>query len=36
MEHIAMLESGDDPASTTIWAEHITGDDYRGNSSTPN
>lgn len=28
MEHIAMLESGDDPAGTTIWAEHVTDADY--------
>lgn len=30
MEHIAMLESGDDPAATTTWLEHITDDDYEG------
>ena len=30
MEHIAMLETGDDPATTTTWLEHITDDDYRG------
>lgn len=30
MEHIAMLEAGDDPATTTIWLEHITDEDYRG------
>jgi quercetin dioxygenase-like cupin family protein len=30
MEHIAMLESGDDPATTTLWLEHITDDDYNG------
>jgi quercetin dioxygenase-like cupin family protein len=30
MEHIAMLESGDDPATTTTWLEHITDDDYEG------
>lgn len=30
MEHLAMLESGDDPATTTIWREHITDDDYNG------
>jgi hypothetical protein len=29
MEHIAMLENGDDPA-TTNWGEHITGDEYNG------
>jgi quercetin dioxygenase-like cupin family protein len=32
MEHIAMLESGDDPATTTTWLEHITDDDYLGNA----
>ena len=30
MEHIAMLENGDDPAVTTVWKEHITDDDYQG------
>lgn len=30
MEHIAMLESGDDPTTTTTWKEHITNDDYEG------
>jgi len=30
MEHIAILENGDDPAKTTIWAEHITDDQYEG------
>jgi quercetin dioxygenase-like cupin family protein len=30
MEHIAMLESGDDPSATTVWLEHITDDDYNG------
>ncbi|WP_082475093.1 AraC family ligand binding domain-containing protein [Frigoribacterium sp. Leaf263] len=30
MEHIAMLENGDDPASTTTWLEHITDDDFAG------
>jgi quercetin dioxygenase-like cupin family protein len=24
MEHIAMFESGDDPASSTIWKEHVS------------
>ncbi|MDM8084516.1 cupin domain-containing protein [Cellulomonas cellasea] len=28
MEHLAMLENGDDPATTTTWAEHVTDDDY--------
>ncbi len=30
MEHIAMLEAGDDPATTTTWKEHITDDEYAG------
>lgn len=29
MEHLAMLENGDDPAATTTWLEHVGGDDYR-------
>lgn len=24
MEHIALLEAGEDPATTTVWGEHIT------------
>jgi quercetin dioxygenase-like cupin family protein len=23
MEHLAMLENGDDPATTTLWLEHV-------------
>lgn len=30
MEHLAILEGGDDPATTTVWAEHITDDEYEG------
>lgn len=30
MEHIALLESADDPAATTVWKEHITDDEYEG------
>jgi hypothetical protein len=30
MEHIAILENGDDPATTTIWAGHITDEEYHG------
>lgn len=30
MEHIAMLENADDPATTTTWLEHITDAEYRG------
>lgn len=29
MEHLAMLENGDDPAVTTTWLEHVTEADYR-------
>lgn len=24
MEHLAMLENGDDPSGTTDWKEHVT------------
>lgn len=30
MEHIAMIEAADDPATTTVWLEHITDSDYNG------
>ena len=30
MEHIAMLQNGEDPATTTTWGEHITDDEYNG------
>lgn len=30
MEHIAILESADDPTQTTTWLEQITDDDYNG------
>lgn len=30
MEHIAMLESADDPATTTTWLEHITDAEFNG------
>ena len=33
MEHIAMLESADDPADTTTWKEHITDDEYEGRTA---
>ena len=29
MEHLAMLENADDPATTTTWLEHVTDADYR-------
>lgn len=28
MEHLAMLEHGEDPATTTIWLEHVTDTEY--------
>lgn len=28
MEHLAMLDNGDDPASTTVWLEHLTDAEY--------
>ncbi|MET0931738.1 MAG: cupin domain-containing protein [Aeromicrobium sp.] len=28
MEHIAMIENADDPATTTDWLEHVTDDEY--------
>jgi len=30
MEHIAMIESADNPADTTVWREHITDEDFTG------
>jgi quercetin dioxygenase-like cupin family protein len=30
MEHIAMLENGRDPATTTTWLEHITDEQFDG------
>ncbi len=27
-EHLAMLEAGDDPATTTVWKEHVTDAEY--------
>jgi quercetin dioxygenase-like cupin family protein len=29
MEHIALLEGADDPASSTTWLEHVTDEEYR-------
>jgi quercetin dioxygenase-like cupin family protein len=28
MEHLAMLEGADDPATTTTWLEHVADSDY--------
>jgi quercetin dioxygenase-like cupin family protein len=30
MEHLAILESADDPAKTTVWLEQITDAEYNG------
>lgn len=30
MEHLAMLDGADDPATTTTWLEHVTDADYLG------
>lgn len=30
MEHLAMLEQGDNPATTTTWNEHVSDEDLRG------
>jgi quercetin dioxygenase-like cupin family protein len=30
MSHLAMFEAGDDPATSAVWAEHITDDEYSG------
>lgn len=32
MEHLAMLENGEDPTSTATWLEHVSIDDYRAAS----
>ena len=34
MEHIAMFEAGDDPATTTTWKEHITDAEFLGTPPT--
>lgn len=28
MEHLAMLEAADDPATTTTWLEHVSDEEY--------
>ncbi len=28
MEHLAMLDAADDPATSTIWLEHVTEEEY--------
>lgn len=29
MVHLAMFEAGDDPATSTVWLEHVSDEDYR-------
>jgi hypothetical protein len=28
MEHLAMLDNAEDPASTTTWLDHVTDEEY--------
>jgi hypothetical protein len=28
MEHLAMLDQGDDPATSTTWLEHVSDEEY--------
>jgi hypothetical protein len=28
MEHLAMMDNADDPATTTTWHRHVTDDEY--------
>lgn len=28
MEHLAMIDNADDPATSTTWLEHVTDEDY--------
>jgi quercetin dioxygenase-like cupin family protein len=28
MEHLALLENGDDPAHSAVWLEHVSDEDY--------
>jgi quercetin dioxygenase-like cupin family protein len=30
MEHLAVVEAGDDPATSSVWGEHITDEEYNG------
>jgi quercetin dioxygenase-like cupin family protein len=30
MEHLGVMEAGDDPETSVIWLEHITDEDYGG------
>lgn len=34
MEHLAMTENGDDPATTTTWREHVTDEQLEGHPGT--
>jgi hypothetical protein len=29
MEHLAMLDTSDDPTTTTTWLAHVTDEEYR-------
>ncbi|MFP1603005.1 cupin domain-containing protein [Microbacterium sp. 2216-1] len=29
MEHLAMIDSADNPADTTVWLEHVSDEEYR-------
>lgn len=29
MEHLAVLDTADDPTATTTWLKHVTEEDYR-------
>lgn len=33
MQHLTMLEGGDDPATSTTWLEHVPDEDYHGPSA---
>ncbi|SMH43981.1 Cupin domain protein [Rathayibacter oskolensis] len=33
MEHLAMYENADDPATTTTWLEHVTDDECAGTTT---
>jgi hypothetical protein len=28
MEHLAMVDNADDPATTTTWLEHVSDEEY--------
>lgn len=35
MEHLAILENAEEPATTTTWLEHVSDDDYNTAHTTP-